>query len=222
MIQHAQYRTVQSRFWLFILMWCVCFFCLTGVTKYMIAMGVLAANVWGIFVLGMCWFALGVLCVVLDNYRRTICIVCNKQKKIKDVPKMLDRILDFRGCASRGEFFWGLLLYGILIFGLVTLILLFLHNGMLALIACLLFLVPVWALFVRRLRDAGASGWWTLVPVVGVVVFCVSWFVGMFWYTSCFLADIGTDLWGLLIYLVSVFFIGLIPSKTVKTRKRNR
>ncbi|MFJ9821160.1 DUF805 domain-containing protein [Streptomyces sp. NPDC101151] len=86
----------------------------------------------------------------------------------------------FRGRARRKEF-WLFTLFTYIIYGVLAGIGAAAHSTVLAagfLIAFVAFLLPSWAVTVRRLHDSGLSGWLILVglvPTVGaiaLVVFC--------------------------------------------------
>ncbi len=199
-------------FWEMLLAWCVGLAIMAVATKYLVNSGMLVNNPWGIFGVCIGWWALGVTCMLVDNYRRNICCGTNSES-VRDNKSFWNTILDFKGRATRRQFWCGLICYGILIWAIMTLIMLWLQNGLLALIACLVFLIPLWALFARRLHDAGATGLWTIFPCVGALACVFSWFVTIFWGVSWYFANVGLDVWGILVYLLSAVFIGLIPSK---------
>ncbi|WP_081790935.1 DUF805 domain-containing protein [Deinococcus phoenicis] len=51
-------------------------------------------------------------------------------------------------------------------------------------------MIPILAIFVRRLHDIGRSGWYVLfafVPVVGIIIY-------LFWFTKA--SQLGTNKWG--------------------------
>jgi DNA-binding CsgD family transcriptional regulator len=84
----------------------------------------------------------------------------------------LYKYADFTGRAGRAEFWWFALFLLLVVAGLTAL-----HEalGTVALIALLL---PWLAVGTRRLRDAGYSGWWTLLllaPVGGLVALMALW-----------------------------------------------
>ena len=79
---------------------------------------------------------------------------------------------DFKGRARRSEFwFWKLFTYSVGIF-----LLKFLEmdsEDKVFLLVHLIFLVPDWAVAVRRLHDMGKSGWnvlWFFIPVIGWII----------------------------------------------------
>jgi uncharacterized membrane protein YhaH (DUF805 family) len=86
---------------------------------------------------------------------------------------------NFSGRASRSEFWWFSLYYAIVIFGGALLFGLLTTPDSMDVFALLFFLwvvvniVPQLSVSVRRLHDAGHSGWWlpaSLIPFVGFVV----------------------------------------------------
>lgn len=205
----------KRKFWVFLVLWCVGLMGLAVATKYLVNSGILVDNPWGIFGVCVGWWMLGVACMLVDNYRRRICCCVTKQS-VQNKPSFWNTILDFKGRASRRQFWAGLIGYGFLIWATMTAIMLFLNNGVLALIACVVLLVPLLALFVRRLHDVGASGLWAIIPCVGALTCVASWAVIIFFGASWYFANIGIDVWGILVYLLSALFIGLIPSKKSK------
>lgn len=213
MSQDANCNQRRRRFWCALLVWCAGLVIMAIATKWLVNSGQLVDNPWGIFGVCIGWWLLGLTCMLIDNYRRSIC--CGALGAVQKKTGFWNSVLDFKGRATRSQFWCGLIGYGIVMWVLMIAILFFLNNGMLALVACLVFLIPLWALFVRRLHDVGASGWWTVIPCIGAVVCVVSWFVAIFWGISWYFADFGLDLWGILIYLLSAIFIGLMPSKNL-------
>ena len=86
------------------------------------------------------------------------------------VRRMLTRMLDFQGRATRREFWWGYLAL-MLLAALVGAM-----SPEVAEMASVLLLLPMLSLSVRRLHDTGRSGWWCMVqmiPGVGMVLFLV-------------------------------------------------
>jgi uncharacterized membrane protein YhaH (DUF805 family) len=83
---------------------------------------------------------------------------------------------DFKGRASRAEYWWFFLSYVIVY--VVLLLLASAARGLYALvwIAGLVYLLPLLAAAVRRLHDTGRSGWWyfiALIPLVGPIILIV-------------------------------------------------
>jgi uncharacterized membrane protein YhaH (DUF805 family) len=78
----------------------------------------------------------------------------------------------FSGRASRSEFWW-FLLFGLLV-GLAAAIVD--QRGTIGALISLVLFLPSLAVGVRRLHDAGHSGWWLLiglVPIAGLVVLII-------------------------------------------------
>lgn len=76
---------------------------------------------------------------------------------------------DFEGVAGRRAF-WMFILFNILVSIAVTVVLAIIHLRGLASLYSLAVLLPGLGLAVRRLHDAGKSGWWLLAglaPVLG-------------------------------------------------------
>ncbi|MFF7127205.1 DUF805 domain-containing protein [Streptomyces sp. NPDC008240] len=84
----------------------------------------------------------------------------------------------FRGRARRKEF-WLFMLFVYLIYGVLGGIGFATHSSVLLagfLIALIGFMLPTWAVTVRRLHDSGLSGWLILiglVPTIGAIVLVV-------------------------------------------------
>ena len=74
----------------------------------------------------------------------------------------------FTGVASRPEYWWFNLFYTIvyLIFSIV------LKSPGLMLLWSLGVFLPLLSAGVRRLHDTGRSGWWILLPIVGLIFMC--------------------------------------------------
>lgn len=74
---------------------------------------------------------------------------------------------DFKGRASRSEFWWFMLFIGLVNVG-VSLLMIILPpaiGGTLSLIVSLLLLPPNLGLTVRRFHDRNLRGWWILLPL---------------------------------------------------------
>jgi uncharacterized membrane protein YhaH (DUF805 family) len=80
---------------------------------------------------------------------------------------------EFKGRASRPEYWWFFLSYFILV---VVLSFLGSFGRTLSYIVWLAYLVPLLAAGVRRLHDTDKSGWWlliALIPLVGTIILIV-------------------------------------------------
>jgi hypothetical protein len=79
------------------------------------------------------------------------------------VRTVLQKYADFKGRASRSEFWWWLLFYyiGAILFLILIPRLSFLWN--------IAFLIPNLAVGVRRMHDSDHSGWWVICPFVNLV-----------------------------------------------------
>lgn len=75
------------------------------------------------------------------------------------------RYATFRGTASRSEYWYFFLFYSIIeIFTS--------RMGALGLLIDLGLWIPLIAAAVRRLHDAGRSGWWIFLPLINIVFLC--------------------------------------------------
>jgi len=92
------------------------------------------------------------------------------------VKTCFSKYVDFKGRASRAEYWWFFLSYVIVYF-----IALILGSAVkaaiwLIAIAALVYVLPLLAAAVRRLHDTGKSGWWyfiSLIPLVGPILLIV-------------------------------------------------
>ena len=81
----------------------------------------------------------------------------------------LKQYTNFNGRATRTEY-WMFRLYHLII--LFTLILIGQQSKIVGFVVIIFYLgtlLPSWAIDVRRLHDAGKSGWWVLMPIVGFI-----------------------------------------------------
>ena len=90
---------------------------------------------------------------------------------------------DFKGRASRSEYWWFQLFYLIVLFVAIIFDGMYLDNsqsmGPVELICTLLLILPALAVWARRLHDVGRSGWWmlvsiTIIGIVPLIVWAVS------------------------------------------------
>ena len=101
---------------------------------------------------------------------------------IKALKLYFSRYAEFSGRSRRSEYWWAtfaiMLINGLLtaIFGFVLPIYANINLPWITLIWSLVTLIPSFALCIRRLHDAGKSGWWylwNLVPLIGSIVVLV-------------------------------------------------
>ncbi len=81
------------------------------------------------------------------------------------------KYVDFKGRASRPEYWWFFLSYIVL-----YVIFLAIKVPAIAILIALAYFLPLLAAAVRRLHDTGRSGWWYLiglVPFVGIIILIV-------------------------------------------------
>lgn len=77
----------------------------------------------------------------------------------------------FDGRANRTEY-WMFRLYHAIIFFFIVVLAQQIQSTFLVIIFTVFILgtlLPGWAIDVRRLHDAGKSGWWVLVPIVAII-----------------------------------------------------
>ncbi len=80
------------------------------------------------------------------------------------------KYVDFKGRASRSEYWWFLLLYAIVVF-VASII-----NENLPILVMLGFMLPLIAAGVRRLHDTNRTGWLyllCLIPLIGAIILIV-------------------------------------------------
>jgi uncharacterized membrane protein YhaH (DUF805 family) len=90
---------------------------------------------------------------------------------VESIKICLEKYADFKGRASRSEFWWFNLFYVLVVF-VASII-----NDYLVLIAYLGLFLPLCAASIRRLHDGNRSGWFyllALVPLVNIVL--LVWF----------------------------------------------
>ncbi len=81
------------------------------------------------------------------------------------------KYVDFKGRASRPEYWWFFLSYIVLYF-----VFLAIRVPAVAYLVALAYFLPLLAAAVRRLHDTGRSGWWyliVLIPLVGLIILIV-------------------------------------------------
>jgi len=86
----------------------------------------------------------------------------------------LKKNVDFSGRATRSEFWYFYLFYTITFFA-IALIDSLINSLLVHLLMSLVyfaFLVPLTAVSIRRMHDIGKSGWFTLVPLYNIVLYC--------------------------------------------------
>ena len=113
------------------------------------------------------------------------------------IDTLKNRYADFKGRASRSEY-WYYLLFSIIvniILGLIDSLVLNpvlgiqplveqSHTGILGTLYSLAILIPSFALGLRRLHDIGKSGWWILLAIIPIVNF-----IGIFVLLYFFIKD---------------------------------
>jgi uncharacterized membrane protein YhaH (DUF805 family) len=85
------------------------------------------------------------------------------------------KYVDFKGRASRPEYWWFFLSYVIVYFAALV-IGAAIDTTALIVLAGLGYILPLLAAAVRRLHDTGRSGWWyfiALIPLVGTIILIV-------------------------------------------------
>ena len=81
------------------------------------------------------------------------------------------KYVDFKGRASRPEYWWFFLSYIVL-----YVVFLAIKVPAIAILIALAYFLPLLSAAVRRLHDTGRSGWWYLiglVPFVGIIILIV-------------------------------------------------
>ena len=78
------------------------------------------------------------------------------------------KFAEFKGRASRSEYWWFILFTIIIRVFLMFLI----NNPMLDLGVGLVFLLPTLSAAVRRMHDVGKSGWYVLIPIYNLILAC--------------------------------------------------
>ena len=94
-----------------------------------------------------------------------------------------NKYADFDGKSSRSEYWWFWLVYWLILFGLPVIVFLihdtnfgrtiYLFFAILWVLSAIMLLCPFIAVSIRRLHDAGLSGWhflWRFVPYIGSII----------------------------------------------------
>jgi len=76
---------------------------------------------------------------------------------------------DFDGRASRKEF-WFFVLFNMIICSAIQIIAG--RNSMLLQLYQLIIIVPIIALAIRRMHDIGKQGWFILIPIYNIILYC--------------------------------------------------
>jgi uncharacterized membrane protein YhaH (DUF805 family) len=90
---------------------------------------------------------------------------------VDSIKTCFTKYVDFKGRASRPEYWWFFLSYFVL-----YVIFLAIKVPAIAYLVALVYFLPLLAAAVRRLHDTGRSGWWYLiglVPLVGIIILIV-------------------------------------------------
>ena len=102
----------------------------------------------------------------------------------------LKHYFDFKGHASRAEFWWFQLFNAIITFIIVLIGQMLGLEGILDLIYNLIIIIPMISLATRRLHDINKSGWWqlvSLIPLIGSIILLICF---------CFKGDSGDNRFG--------------------------
>jgi uncharacterized membrane protein YhaH (DUF805 family) len=102
---------------------------------------------------------------------------------VTSVTTVLKKYVDFKGRASRSEYWW-FALAALIVYIVLSFVSLPLYG-----IAALLLLLPTLAVGVRRLHDMGKTGWWMLIAIVPLVNLLLLYFAVQ-------PSEQGTNQWG--------------------------
>jgi uncharacterized membrane protein YhaH (DUF805 family) len=91
---------------------------------------------------------------------------------VEAVKTCLSKYADFKGRASRPEFWWFML------FCMLASVVIAVISQRISGVVSLLLILPAIAATARRLHDIDKSGWWQLVSLVPLV----GWLVVLYWY----------------------------------------
>lgn len=88
------------------------------------------------------------------------------------VKKAFNNYVNFKGRATRPEFWWFFLfiMIGYFLFAILTRVSSF--FGIILIIFYLAILLPYLAVAVRRIHDVGKSGWFFLIPIYNLILLC--------------------------------------------------
>lgn len=92
--------------------------------------------------------------------------------------KVLKQYLDFKGRARRKEF-WMFMLINTIISFVIGLIAGLIKLPIIGSIYSLLVFIPSIAVGVRRMHDIGRSGWFILIPIYNIILWCEDGFKGL-------------------------------------------
>ncbi len=81
----------------------------------------------------------------------------------------LKKYAEFDGRASRKEF-WFFVLFNMIICSAIQIITG--RNSMLLQLYQLIIIVPIIALAIRRMHDIGKQGWFILIPIYNIILYC--------------------------------------------------
>ncbi len=95
-----------------------------------------------------------------------------KNNPFKYYIKVLNNYVNFRGRATRSEFWYFALLNAIIMI-VLEIFDGFINSDVTGYVYALLVELPYLAVSVRRMHDTDRSGWWILVPFANVVFFCL-------------------------------------------------
>ncbi|WP_240646542.1 DUF805 domain-containing protein [Chitinophaga rhizosphaerae] len=93
---------------------------------------------------------------------------------IKHVTAALQKFADFKGRATRPEFWYFFLFNLIVTWGVYFILAMVMGEiaaSMVQMIVSLALLIPYLAVAVRRMHDLGKSGWFILIPIYNLILF---------------------------------------------------
>ncbi|WP_306353860.1 DUF805 domain-containing protein [Flavobacterium sp. '19STA2R22 D10 B1'] len=92
--------------------------------------------------------------------------------------KVLKQYLDFKGRARRKEF-WMFMLINTIISFVIGVIAGLIKLPIIGSIYSLLVFIPSIAVGIRRMHDIGRSGWFILIPIYNIILWCEDSFKGL-------------------------------------------